>query len=151
MKRKLVSAVVAALFAVALPAFAGSILQEGTYRGSGTWEAKDGTGGTYTTEATVTGATLRSRWAFTANGRAQERTFTMTLVTAPEGAVQVHDAAGRTIGTARCLAGECLVTVTDGPVSLVQVVRTKDGRMECFGTKVGPGFDIVYAETLVAQ
>jgi hypothetical protein len=133
-----------------VPVLAGVHLAQGTFRGSGAWEAADGSTGRYTTETTVSGATLSSRWTYVDGGKTHEESHAMTLAPAPDGTLRVLDETNRIIGSARCLGDECLLTVEEGPVKLVETVCTRNGQLLTFGAKSGPGFAVVYSETLAA-
>lgn len=136
-----------ALFAIT-PGLAGTSLAEGTYQGTGNWEGNDGTTGTYQVETTVLGTTVRSVYTFEVQGRQQQQTATMTLTPDGQGGWQVFDDKTALIGGASCLADQCLLTIEEGPVKVLEVIRAREGRFDSFGTKTGPGFSIVYSSTL---
>ncbi len=139
-----------ALAGAALPALATGPAS-GTYRGSGHWEGADGTKGTYTVETTVRDATITSRWNYQVDGKAQTQAMTVSLVPAADGSLQILDEKRGPLGSARCLDEECLLTYELGPIKLVETLRTRDGRLENFGAKSGPGFSIVYSSTAAAR
>jgi hypothetical protein len=98
-------------------------------------------------EATIQGSTIETVYNFDVAGKPQRQTTSMSLVPDGSGGLQVFDDAKALIGSASCLADQCLLNIASGPVKIVEAVRVRDGRLEAFGTKSGPGFHIAYSSS----
>lgn len=153
----MIQGILGALAALALAAAAPAVsataapapdLGEGTFHGTGAWQGRDGSKGSYLVETSVKGATIRSTYRYDVQGKPQEQEVSLTLIPSADGSLSIVDGKGVAIGTAACLGQECLLTMDTGPVRLVERVRVASGRLEIFGTKTGPGFAVVYSSTL---
>jgi len=143
------------MLAILLPAMAqagpGSGLPSGTYTGTADWRGPGGSTGTYTVEKMFNGATMTSRYTWTdTQAREEKHTFTFAAKSA-EPLFDVEDENGQVVGKGYCYGDACSYRATFGPVNIDESFRwSKDG-MTVLGAKSGPGFSVVWKESLQSR
>ena len=144
---------VAASFFLGGLALAGSHgdLPSGTYAGTADWRGPGGTTGTYTVEKTFEGNRVTAHYTWTgATARDEKHTITFAPKTA-EPRFDVVDEKGQSVGTGHCYDDACSYRATFGPVTIDESFRWSGNGMTVLGAKSGPGFSVVWKESLKLQ
>lgn len=140
-------------FAIAAPAaFAGELLPQGTFTGTGEWRGADGSSGQYTVVTTAKGDEVTSRYVYDqgAQGR-REQVTTYALSSKGNGFFEVQGEQGKVVGRGYCLEQQCFWT-TEFPGGKVEESLRWDGvSLDKLGGKSGPGFSVVWREKLSAK
>lgn len=143
------------MLAILLPALAQAVpgleLPSGTYSGTAEWRGPGGSTGTYTVEKMFDGATMTARYAWT-DTQAREEKYTLTFAAkSAEPLFDVQDGTGQVVGKGHCYGDACSYRATFGPVTIDESFRwSKDG-MTVLGAKSGPGFSVVWKESLQSR
>ena len=120
----------------------------GTYAGTADWRGPGGKTGTYTVEKTFEGNRVTALYTWTdATARNEKHTITFAPKTA-EPAFDVVDEKGQSVGTGHCYDDACSYRATFGPVTVDESFRWSGNGMTVLGAKSGPGFSVVWKETL---
>lgn len=126
-------------------------LPQGSFTGIASWRGPGGATGTYTVERTITGATISSRYAW-AEPQPREEKVSLTLVMKDTGPLfDVLDERKQVVGTGYCYDDTCAYRSTFGPVTVDETLRWSEGSIVATGAKSGPGFSVVWKETLKAR
>jgi len=140
-----------AMFVVAILAAGAAraaVFQEGSYAGVATWRGSGGTSGDYTVEKSFSGNTIRARYAWSQPQPREER---ITLTFQPKGSEPLFDVVddkGTVVGSGFCADDTCAYHLTHGPVVVDETFRFANGSVVSTGAKSGPGFSVVWKETL---
>ena len=127
---------------------ASPTLPNGTFNGTAQWRGPGGSTGTYAVEKSIEGATMTARYTWQDQGARQE-THTVTFAAkAGEPMFDVLDAQGNVVGKGYCYDDACTYRAAFGPVTVDESIRWADGTMNVLGAKSGPGFTVVWKETL---
>ena len=123
-------------------------LPQGKYVGSADWKGPQGSSGTYTVEKSFEGDRIAATYRWT-DKQAREEKHTLTFVPKPGQAVlDVVDEKGASVGSGHCYDDACSYRATLGPVTLDESFRWSGDGMTVLGSKSGPGFSVVWKETL---
>lgn len=126
-------------------------LPQGSYAGTATWKGPEGSTGTYTVEKTISGNTISSRYAWT-EPKPREEKVSLTLVMKESGPLfDVLDEKKQVVGSGYCYDDTCAYRSTFGPVTVDETLRWSEGSIIATGAKSGPGFSVVWKETLKAR
>ena len=141
--------VLAAVLAAGV-SFAGSpaTLPSGTYTGTADWRGPGGSSGKYTVEKTFDGNSFTAHYTWTdAQRREEQHTVTFAQKSA-EPVFDIVDAKGESVGRGYCYDDACSYRATFGAVTVDESFRWSDDAMTVLGSKSGPGFTVVWKETL---
>ena len=129
-------------------AVAGSpTLPGGTFTGTAEWRGPRGSSGTYTVERTFEGDTMRSKFAWNeGKPRTEEHVITFALQSEPT--FEVKDASGQVVGRGHCFDDTCAYRADFGKVSVDESFRWSGDSLTVLGSKSGPGFSVVWKESL---
>ena len=136
---------------VAGVSFAGpkDALPSGKYTGSADWKGPGGSSGTYTVEKTFDGTSVVASYTWSDDKKAHDERHTVTFVTnGPGPQFDVTDDKGQKIGQGYCYDDACSYRATFGPVTVDETFRWSGREMTVLGAKSGPGFSVVWKETL---
>jgi hypothetical protein len=140
------------LFLLASLARAASpTLPEGTFAGNATWRGPAGSGGSYAVERSFSGTTISSHYSWT-QPQPREETITLTFAMKPsEPVFDVLDGKNQVVGKGYCYDDACAYRATFGPVTVDETIRWSEGSVVAIGSKAGPGFSVVWKETLASR
>ena len=120
----------------------------GTYAGTADWRGPGGKTGTYTVEKTFEGNRVTAQYTWT-DATAKNEKHTITFAPkAAEPVFDVTDEKGQSVGTGHCYDDACSYRATFGPVTVDESFRWSGNAMTVLGAKSGPGFSVVWKETL---
>lgn len=120
----------------------------GTFAGTASWRGPGDTSGSYAVEKTFTGDTLHARYTWT-DPQAREEKHTVRFRLEPtQPTFEVADDQGQVVGQGYCYDGACSYRATFGPVNVEESFRWSKDAMSVLGSKSGPGFSVVWTETL---
>ena len=141
-----------AMLIAAPAAFAGELLPQGTFKGTGEWRAADGSKGQYTVLTTTTANSITSRYVYDQGTQGKkEQATTQTLVPTGSGFFQVTDENKKIIGRGYCFDAQCFWTTEFPGGRVEESLRFDGGSLEKFGGKSGPGFSVVWREKLTGE
>jgi hypothetical protein len=145
-----VSMMMAAILAAALPSLAGSdeSFPSGTYSGTAVWRGPGGSTGSYTVEKTFADQTLRSRYTWK-DTQARDEEHSVTFAAKPGSPdFDVVDEQGQIVGRGYCYDDTCAYSARFDSLSVDESFRWSNDGMTVLGSKSGPGFTVVWKETL---
>jgi hypothetical protein len=123
-------------------------LPHGHYVGTADWKGPGGSSGTYTVEKAFEGDRLAATYKWT-DKTAREEKHTVRFTTKPGEAVfEVVDENGASVGRAYCYDDACSYRATFGPMTIDETFRWSGDDMTVLGAKSGPGFSVVWKESL---
>jgi hypothetical protein len=137
----------AAFLASSLAGAAGPLLPQGTFEGRADWRGAGGASGSYTVERSFEGNTMHARFAWT-EPESRSESLAMTFAVGADPTFDVADAEGRVVGRGYCHDGACAWRADFGAVSVDESFRWTGDGMTVLGSKSGPGFSVVWKETL---
>ena len=142
----------AAVLASGLADAAGTArLPSGTYTGSADWRGPGGSTGTYTVEKIFSGNNVTARYAWK-DTQAREEKHTVTFATKDtEPMFDVLDDKGQVVGKGYCYDDACSYSAAFGPLSINESFRWSKDAMSVLGAKSGPGFSVVWQESLQSR
>jgi hypothetical protein len=144
--------VVAAVIAAGMSfAETGAPLPSGTYTGTADWRGPGGSSGQYTVEKTFDGNSLTAHYTWTDAQRREERHTVTFASKATDPVFDVVDAKGENVGRGYCYDDACSYRATFGPVTVDETFRWSGDAMTVLGSKSGPGFTVVWKETLTLR
>lgn len=130
---------------------AASPLPEGSFTGTAAWRGASGSAGTYAVERNFTGTTITSHYSWT-EPKAREETVTLSFAMKPtEPAFDVLDSKNAVVGKGYCYDDVCSYRATFGPIIVDESLRWSEGSVVVVGQKSGPGFSVVWKETLKSR
>jgi len=136
------------ILAASLARAAAPPLPEGTFAGTAAWRGPSGSTGTYAVERNFNGTTITSHYSWT-EPKPREETVTLTLAMKPtEPGFDVLDGKNAVVGQGYCYDDACSYRATFGPVTVDETLRWSAGSVIVVGQKSGPGFSVVWKETL---
>lgn len=139
------------MLAAGLAQAASPGLPAGSYTGTATWRGPGGSSGTYTVERTIAGNTITAHYAWT-EPKPREEKHAMTLaMKGAEPFFDVMEDKEQVVGKGYCYDDACSYRATFGAVTVDETFRWSDGSMEVLGSKSGPGFSVVWKETLKSR
>jgi hypothetical protein len=139
------------ILAASLAGAASPILPEGSFTGTAAWRGPSGSTGTYAVERTFSGTTITSRYSWT-EPQAREETVTLTFAVKPsDPGFDVLDGKDAVVGKGYCYDDACAYRATFGPVTVDETIRWSAGSIVAVGQKSGPGFSVVWKETLKSR
>jgi len=125
-------------------------LPSGKYTGNADWKGPGGASGTYAVEKTFDGKSVVAHYTWNDDGKkAHDERHTVTFAT--DGAAPLFDVTddkGQKIGQGYCYDDACSYRATFGPVTVDETFRWSGRGMTVLGAKSGPGFSVVWKETL---
>jgi hypothetical protein len=123
-------------------------LPRGTYTGAADWRGPGGTTGTYTVEKTFDGDRVSALYRWNDTGSREER-HAITFARRPgEPVFDVLDEQGQSVGRAHCYDDSCSYRASFGPVTVEESFQWSGDVMTVLGAKAGPGFSVVWKESL---
>jgi hypothetical protein len=129
----------------------GSGLPSGKYTGTADWRGPGGSTGTYTVEKDFDGTTMTARYAWT-DTQAREEKHTVTFAAkSAEPLFDVVDEKGQIVGKGYCYDDACSYRAAFGPINIDESFRWSKGGMTVLGAKSGPGFSVVWKESLQSR
>jgi hypothetical protein len=129
----------------------GASFPAGDWAGTAQWRGPGGSSGTYEVSKSFAGRTLSARYAWDGERSGEERhTVTFTLDPA-QPIFDVLDEQGHVVGTGHCYDDACAYEASFGPVRVLESFRWTEREMSVLGSKSGPGFSVVWRETLSAR
>jgi hypothetical protein len=124
---------------------------EGSFSGTAAWRGPAGSTGTYAVERSFSGTTIKSHYAFT-DPQAREETVTLTFAMKPgEPGFDVLDGKSAVVCKGYCYDDSCAYRATFGPVTVDENLRWSADSIVAVGQKSGPGFSVVWKETLKSK
>lgn len=124
-------------------------LPGGTWTGTAEWSGA-GQSGDYRVERTFAGNTMTSNFAWEERGgRTEEATVTFAISGEPM--FDVLDPSGGVVGRGYCADHACAYRAVFGKMNLDESFRWTDDALSVLGAKSGPGFGVVWTETLKKQ
>jgi len=139
------------ILAASLTRAASPSLPEGSFAGTAAWRGPSGASGTYAVERSFTGTTIKSHYSWT-QPQPREETLTLTFaMKAAEPAFDVLDDKNAVVGKGYCYDDACSYRATFGPVTVDENLRWSAGTVVVVGQKSGPGFSVVWKETLKSR
>jgi hypothetical protein len=148
MTMKALAILIAGLAAGTCLAGTSAGLPHGNYVGTADWKGPRGSSGTYTVEKSFDGDRIAATYRWT-DETAREEKHTITLAAKPGEAVfDVVDEKGASVGRAYCYDDACSYRATFGPVTIDESFRWSGDAMVVLGAKSGPGFSVVWKESL---
>lgn len=139
------------ILAAGLARAASPALPEGSFAGTASWRGPSGSTGTYAVERSFSGTTIKSHYSWT-EPQAREETVTLTFAMKPaEPGFDVLDGKNAVVGKGYCYDDCCAYRATFGPVTVDESLRWSAGSVIAVGQKSGPGFSVVWKETLKSR
>jgi hypothetical protein len=139
------------ILAASLAGATTPLLPEGSFAGTATWRGPSGSTGTYAVERTFSGTTITSHYSWT-EPQAREESVTLTFAMKPsEPGFEVLDSKNAVVGKGYCYDDACAYRATFGPVTVDETLRFSAGSIVAVGQKSGPGFSVVWKETLKSR
>jgi hypothetical protein len=139
------------ILAASLARAASPALPEGSFAGTAAWRGPSGSTGSYAVERSFSGMTMTSHYSWT-EPKPREETVTLTFAMKPaEPGFDVLDATNAVIGKGYCYDDSCAYRATFGPVTVDETLRWSAGSVVAVGQKIGPGFSVVWKETLKSR
>ncbi len=139
------------VLAASLAGAASPTLPEGAFSGTATWRGPSGSTGSYAVERRFDGTTITSHYSWT-EPEAREETHSMTFAQKPqEPTFDVLDGKNAVVGKGYCYDDACSYRATFGPVTVDESFRWAGGSVVVLGQKSGPGFSVVWKETLKSK
>jgi len=127
------------------------LLPEGSFTGTAAWRGPSGSTGTYSVERSFHGTTMTSHYAWT-EPQPREETVTLTFaMKSAEPGFDVLDSKNAVVGSGYCYDDACAYRATFGPVTVDETLRWSAGSIVAVGQKSGPGFSVVWKETLKSK
>ena len=124
---------------------------QGSYAGTATWRGPGNATGTYMVERSIIGSTISSRYAWT-EPQPREEKSSVTFVMKDSGPLfDVLDEKKQVVGSGYCYDDTCAYRSTFGPVTVDETLTWSQGSFVATGAKTGPGFSVVWKETLKAR
>lgn len=137
--------------AVSLTGAASPSLPEGSFAGTATWRGPSGSSGSYAVERRFNGTTITSHYSWT-EPQPREETLALTFALKPQEPIfDVLDGKNAVIGKGYCYDDACAYRATFGPVTVDETFRWSEGSVIVMGQKSGPGFSVVWKETLKSR
>lgn len=148
MRHPAVLFVLTTLIAIVPAMAADTALPVGTYAGTGSWHAADGSAGEYDTRVTVKPNAIETTYRRGGEGSPWQ-TEVMKLRPRDDGSHDVINQAGEVVGSLACLDKRCTYELSTGPVQVREAIELRDdGVLSKFGSKVIRGMRITWTETL---
>ena len=139
------------MLAASLARAASPILPEGSFTGTAAWRGPSGSTGTYAVERRFSGTTMTSHYSWT-EPKPREETITLNFAMKPtESGFDVLDATNAVVGKGYCYDDSCAYRATFGPVTVDETLRWSADSVDAVGQKSGPGFSVVWKETLKSR
>jgi hypothetical protein len=139
------------ILAASLARAASPAFPEGSFSGTAAWRGPSGSTGTYAVERIFDGTTIKSHYSWT-EPQAREETVTMTFAMKPtEPGFDVLDGKNAVVGRGYCYDDSCAYRATFGPVTVDETLRFSANSVVAVGQKSGPGFSVVWKETLKSK
>ncbi len=126
-------------------------LPSGTYAGTASWRGPADSVGSYKVERTFSGNTLTAHFAWTDTQAREERHSVTFAPKANEPGFDVLDEQGGVVGRGHCYDDACAYRATFGPVSVEESWRWSRNELTVLGAKSGPGFSVVWKESLQSR
>ncbi len=142
------TALLATALAGGLALAAPSGLPVGNFEGTADWRGPGGSSGSYTVSRSFAGNTMTSRYAWNEGANAKREEYVLTLSAGAEPTFDVLDAKGRVVGKGHCYDDACSYRAEFGEILVNESLRWSAGEMSVLGSKSGPGFSVVWKETL---
>jgi hypothetical protein len=136
---------------VAAPSLAAHPLPSGEFVGTGTWKSPDGSSGGYDVSTRIEGATLTSNYEYAVEGGRRTESATIELVAKDSAVFEVRNDKGEVVGKGFYLEAECSYRAEFGSIAVEETIRFDHGVLYKFGSKCGPGFQVIWSETLKAR
>lgn len=133
-----------------LSAASGPSLPSGGFRGTASWHGPGGSSGTYTVDRAFQGNAMSARYTWVDEKQEpREEQHTVTFVPGSADPVfDVVDGQGQVVGQGHCLDDACSYRAVFGPLTIDESFRWSADGMTVLGAKSGPGFSVVWHETL---
>ena len=139
------------IIAASLARAAAPPLPEGSFTGTAVWRGPSGSTGSYSVERSFSGTTITSHYSWT-EPKTREETVTLTFAMKPaEPGFDVLDEKNAVVGKGYCYDDACAYRATFGPVTVDETLRWSAGAVDVVGQKSGPGFSVVWKETLKSR
>jgi hypothetical protein len=128
----------------------GGILSDGNFTGTGQWIGPQGSSGEYRVETRIEGHQITSAYDYQGQEGQQQRSYILEIDLQDQSWFQVRDNSG-VVGEGFCYESDCFYHVEAHGMNIQEHLRLEGGRLHKFGSKTGPGFRVVWKETLDAQ
>jgi hypothetical protein len=143
--------IILAIGVLAAGVSSAATLPEGAYAGTANWRGPGGSTGTYSVERSFSGNTMTAHYSW-AQPQPREETLSVTFETKGQNPMfDVLDDKKQVVGTGYCADDTCAYHATFGPVVIDETLRWCDGSVVVTGAKSGPGFSVVWKETLKSR
>ena len=139
------------LFMASLAGAASPTLPQGSFAGTATWRGAGNSTGTYAVDRSFSGTTITSHYSWTQPQPREETIATTFAMTSTEPGFDVLDAKSAVVGKGYCYDDVCSYRATFGPITMEETLRWSDGVVVAVGQKSGPGFSVVWKETLKSR
>ena len=140
------------LFTIMMPAMAGADgLPVGSYEGTGSWRAMDGSTGEYKSRDVFEGEQITIEAKYDQGGTLRTEKHTMKLARKGAGFFELFSGKGESIGQLACLEGECTYGVKQDGLVVAESWRLDGGALQKFGSKKIGDFQVVWKETLYSN
>jgi len=149
--RQIMWAVILMGWFVASTGLAAHPLPSGEFAGTGTWKSPDGSSREYDVSTRIEGATLTSTYEYVMEGSRRNESATIELVAKDSVVLEVRNDKGEVIGKGFYLEAECSYRAEFDGIAVEETIRFDRGVLYKFGSKCGPGFQVIWRETLKAQ
>jgi len=123
-------------------------LPSGTYAGTAQWRGPGGSAGTYRVERAFAGTTMSARYSWTEPQAREEQVRLTFSAKGDDPRFDVLDDQGAVVGQGYCIDGTCSYRTTRGPLEIDESFRVTGDGLAVVGSKAGPGFAVVWKETL---
>ena len=124
--------------------------RNGSFSGKGDWQMGDGNSGSYTVETVLRGDTLTSSYEYEGATGEDQKSHTMRMQFKDRTAFDVIGDTG-VVGSGYCLDRQCFYRATLQGIVIEETLRFEAGELHKFGSKSGPGFQVVWQEVLFQQ
>lgn len=143
--------IILAIGVLAAGVSSAAMLPEGAYTGTASWRGPGGATGTYSVERSFSGNTMTAHYSWT-QPQPREETLSVTFdVKGQNPTFDVLDDRKQIVGTGYCADDTCGYHATFGPVVLDETLTFRDRSVVVTGAKSGPGFSVVWKETLKSR
>ena len=139
------------LLAAGIAAATSPTLPAGKFTGTAAWRGGAGSAGTYTVERTFDGNKMSARFAWSEPKPREEKVAMTLAMKGSEPFFDVLDEKDKVVGKGYCYDEACSYHASYGPVSVDETLRWSEGSLEVLGSKSGPGFSVVWKETLTSR
>ena len=123
----------------------------GTFEGTGTWRALDGSSGEYTSRVIITQDRITVEAEYEHQGTPHKERHSMTLQPKGAGFYELLGENGEIVGQLACLDDQCSYSVQQEGLVAQESWRLSAGELQKFGSKEVGGFKVVWKETLYAR